>query len=259
MNLSPKDDDRLWREPEKTSWFRFPHPLRYFLFLIFLIGFMIGLWYLISPTREWYEKTEIPLIKADQAPYKVKAESQGVPSVKHQDKLVYGRIRADQSEPVAEHILPDPEAPMPLIQEESATLKMVDQYAPEDGDPDKGEDAIQQKPEKKEEVVIKSIEDLIDEVPEEKEIPEPKVSKGKTHIQLASLKSYDTAEAEWDRLSKKHADVLGKLERTIQKVDLGEEQGIYYRLRTGPFDDAQKANEACAALKERKVECVVVR
>jgi hypothetical protein len=258
MKLSPNDEDRLWREEEQTSWFRFPGPLKYVIFLILLICILIGLWYLISPSHQGYDQTNLPLIQADETSYKIKAESQGVPSVKHQDKLVYGRIRADQAEPVAEHILPDPEPPLPQIKEENITLKMVEEYIPEDGDPDKVTELIQQKPEG-EGLILTSIEDLIDEASEEKKTPEKKIVTGKVFIQVGSLKSYDLAESEWERLSKRHADILGKLEPTIQKVDLGEEQGIYYRLRTGPIDDMGKATEACEALKERKVECVVVQ
>lgn len=257
MTFSPNEEDRLWREPEKTSWFTFPNPIRFVIFLIVLVCVLIGLWYLIAPRHPEYDKTNLPLIQAETTAYKIKAESQGVPSVKHQDKLVYGRIRADQTEPVAEHILPDPEPPLPHIKEETVTLKMVEEYIPEDGDPDKIADITSQKPEAKG-VILTSIEDLIEDVSEEKPLPEKKVAKGKVLIQLGSLKGYDIAESEWERLSKKHADVLGTLDPIIQKVDLGEEQGIYYRLRTGPFEDREKASTACGALKERKVECVVV-
>lgn len=254
MNLSPKDDDRLWREPEKTSWFRFSTPLRYIVFLILLIALLVGLWYLFAPSHRGYNKTDLALIRADETPYKIKPENQGVPSVKHQDKLVYGRIRADQTSPVAEHILPDPETPLPQIKEDSVPIKMVEQYAPEEIDPENTVELVQKEPKKE-----VSIEDLIEETSEEKKETEKEIIKGKTFIQLGSLKSYDRAESEWKRLSKKHGDVLGKREPVIQKVDLGEEQGIYYRLRTGPFDSSGKADEACRMLKEQKVECVVIQ
>lgn len=258
MNLSPKDDDRLWRESEKTSWFRFASPLRYVLFLILLIALLIGLWYLIVPNRQWYDKADLALIRADQTSYKIKAENQGVPSVKHQDKLVYGRIRSDQKEPAAEHILPDPEAPLPQIKEENVAVKMVEQYVPEDADPDKIGELAQKEPESGA-LLLNSIEDLIEDATEEKQHPKETTVKGKTLIQLGSLKSYDMAESEWERLSKKHQDVLRGLDPIIQKVDLGEEQGIYYRLRTGPFEASEKATAACTLLKEQKVECVVIQ
>lgn len=272
MKLTPNDDDRLWREPEETSWFRSFNPLRYVIFIILLTGVLIGLWHWVAPTRQYYSRADLPLIQADQTPYKIKATNQGVPSVKHQDKLVYGRIRADQNEPVAEHILPDPEAPLPQIKEPPAPIKMVDQYTPEEGDPDKVAEPIEKEPEESA-PSLTSIEDLIAGTPEEKltpvsenqesvdekQAPEKINVKGKTHIQLGSLKSYDLAESEWKRLSKKHPDVLRGLDPIIQKVDLGEEKGIYYRLRTGPFVDMEKANAVCSALKEQKAQCVVVQ
>ena len=254
MKLSPNDDDRLWREPEKAHWFRFSSPLRYIVFLILLIALLVGVWYFISPRRQWYNKSDLALIRVDETPYKIKPESQGVPSVKHQDKLVYGRIRADQNGPIVEHILPDPETPLPQIKEDSVTIQMVEQYAPEDLDPDKTLEIIEKEPKKE-----VSIEDLIEETSEEKKEPEQAKITGKTFIQLGSLKSYDLAESEWERLSTKHGDTLRKLKPVIQKIDLGEEQGIYYRLRTGPFDGPEEANEVCSGLKEQKVGCIVIQ
>lgn len=252
MKLGPHDDDRLWRDSETPKWFRFTSPFRYLIFIVVLILVLVGLWYLIAPQRQWYSKEELPLIRADQAPYKVKVASQGVPSVKHQDKLVYGRIRADENGPVTEHILPDPEAPLMHLAEEDSPLKMVEQYVPHDGDPSEATAATQN------EAVspVSSIEDLLEEAPEEKKATE---TKGKMFIQLGSLKSYELAESEWKRISQKHSDILEGLEPLIQKVDLGEDQGIYYRLRTGPFESAEKVAEVCTHLKEQKVECVVVK
>lgn len=253
MNFSLGEEDRLWQEPEKESR---PNILRYGIFAVFLLGVLIGLWFLISPSHQGHNTADLPLVKADPEPYKMKAENQGVPSVKHQDKLVYGRIRSDKAEPVAEHILPDPELPMPELKEDAAPLKMVEQYAPQDVDPGKivevTEDAL-------ESAALTSIADLIDEGESAPKVPEKNVSKGKVYIQLGSLKSYDQAESEWKRLSKKHADELGKYEPVIQKVDLGADQGIYYRLRTGPFEDTEKASAICESLKGQKVGCVVVK
>lgn len=254
MKLEPHDDDRLWRESETTHWFRFSSPLRYVVFIIVLIAVLIGLWYLIAPRRQWYNKEDLPLVRADQAPYKIKVASQGVPSVKHQDKLVYGRIRADENGPITEHILPEPEVPLAHLTDQVSPLKMVDQYTPDDIDPDKPADSTGKESAESASSVA-SIEDLLEEIPEEKKASE---TKGKVFIQLGSLKSYEMAEAEWKRLSKKHSDTLGGLEPVIQKVDLGEEQGIYYRLRTGPFESEEKVAEVCTRLKSQKVECVVV-
>lgn len=252
MDFSLKEEDRLWQEPEKESN---PNILRYGVFAAIFVAVLIGLWFLISPSHQGHNAVDLPLVKADPEPYKMKAENQGVPSVKHQDKLVYGRIRSDKVEPVAEHILPDPEQPMPELKEDTP-LKMVEEYAPQDVDPGKVVEMVEEEAEP----ALSSIADLIDEGESAPaKAPETPVVKGNTYIQLGSLKSYDQAESEWERLSKKHADQLGKCKPVIQKVDLGAEQGIYYRLRTGPFEDGTKAAAVCDSLKAQKVGCVVVK
>lgn len=254
MTFIPDDDDRLWKESKEDGWYRFSNPWRYVLFIVLLVGVVIIVWYLASPTRRSYNPSDLALIRADDAPFKVKAKDQGIPSVSHQDKLVYGRIRESQNKPMVEHILPDPEQPLTHLEEDSTTLKMVNQYQPEDLDFEKVSDS----PIKEEPSSIASIEDLIGETPKEKPPVEKKMAKERIYIQLGSLKSYDMAEAEWGRLSKKHKDILGELNPVIQKVDLGEDKGIYYRLRTGPFESDEKAKNVSAALKDRKVECLVI-
>jgi cell division septation protein DedD len=255
MTFVPDREDRLWRESGQEGRFRISTPLWYAIFVTFLVALLIGLWYLFAPMRQSFDKVEIPLIRADETAYKIKAEDQGVPSVKHQDKLVYGRIRGDQNETLVEHILPDPEPPEML-----ETLKMVEQYQPDDLEVEKVTESDSPKSEETVSSLIFSIEDLIEEEPPaKKQSPEKQAAKGTVFIQLGSLKSHDLAESEWDRLSKKHKDIFSNLKPMIQKVDLGEEQGIYHRLRTGPFDTSEKAAAACASLKERKVECLVIR
>ena len=262
MTFIPDDDDRLWKDSKEDGWYRFSNPWRYVLFILLLVGAVIIIWYLTSPARRTYNPSDLALIRADDAPFKVKAKDQEIPSVKHQDKLVYGRIRESQNEPMVEHILPDPEQPLTHLEEDPSTLKMVNQYQPDDVDVEKVSDASPE-PTKQNSPSLTSIEDLIGETP--KETPQEKpplekkaVAKGKIHIQLGSLKNYDMAEAEWGRLSKKHQDIFGGLNPVIQKVDLGEDKGIYYRLRTGPFESDERAKSVCASLKDRKVECLVI-
>ena len=201
-------------------------------------------------------KTNLPLVRADETPFKIKAEDQGVPGVNHQDKLVYGRIRSDENKPTVEHILPPPEAP--LSHSAQPPVQMVDQYLPEDLDLTLGaEQASAPAP------APASIEALLEEISPDEATPavnKPAPSKkGQVAIQLGSLKSHTLAEEEWDRLLKKHKAILEGFEPLIQKVDLGSEQGIYYRLRAGGFDNTDLAEKACSALKQERTDCRVVR
>lgn len=76
-------------------------------------------------------------------------------------------------------------------------------------------------------------------------------------IQLASVRSEDQAQATWARIKRGNEDVLGGLTMRAVRVDLGD-RGIYYRVQAGPLDEAG-AQSACAKLKSRSVDCIVVK
>ena len=77
-------------------------------------------------------------------------------------------------------------------------------------------------------------------------------------IQLASLRTPDSARDEWARLKRENADLLGKLTAVAVRADLGE-RGIYYRVEAGPVGDKAAAVRLCKALKERDLECQLVQ
>ena len=85
-----------------------------------------------------------------------------------------------------------------------------------------------------------------------------KPSSGGTHkIQLVATRTEEEAKAELQRLRGKHGDVLGKLNVSIVRADLGE-KGVFYRVQAGPLDpDGAKA--ACAQLRQQNAGCLVVR
>ncbi|MGE0658516.1 MAG: SPOR domain-containing protein, partial [Reyranellaceae bacterium] len=76
-------------------------------------------------------------------------------------------------------------------------------------------------------------------------------------IQLASVRTEEQAKATWARLQQSNGDVLGKLTMRAVRVDLGE-RGTYYRVQAGPLDESG-AQSACATLRGRSVECLVVK
>ena len=259
MTFVVNSEDRFWKDSPQKEPPRSIGLLRYLLGVVVFVGLGIGGWKLYSLMRRpSLEGAELPLIRADETPHKVKAADQEVPGIHHQDKLVYGRIGEPQGgevAPVVEHILPEPESP--------AVIQMTEQYTPQEMDletPVAKSAESPQTPPPPTAPAIESIEDLIGA--EAPSVPADTSSssapKGNVFIQLGSLKSQELAEAEWARALKK-TDILGKLTPVIQRVDLGEDQGIYYRLRTGPFETVEDAQKACSTLKEEKVDCFVVK
>ncbi len=86
----------------------------------------------------------------------------------------------------------------------------------------------------------------------------PALAAGDYFVQLASVKSDDSARKEWLRLRKAHAELFGDLALDVQRADLGD-RGIFYRIRTGPFPNRATAQDMCAQIKAAKLACLVVR
>ncbi len=78
-------------------------------------------------------------------------------------------------------------------------------------------------------------------------------------IQLAALRTEESAQSEWKRLKKRFPDVLGDLNLNVVRADLGEDKGIYYRLRAGPLASKESAKLACDKLSKLNQGCLVIR
>lgn len=75
-------------------------------------------------------------------------------------------------------------------------------------------------------------------------------------IQLASVRSEEAANKEWNRLRNRYRDLLGGLGLTVIRADLGQ-RGIFYRVIAGKVPE-DRARAVCSGLKERRVDCFVV-
>lgn len=78
-------------------------------------------------------------------------------------------------------------------------------------------------------------------------------------IQVFSMRSSEDAASSWALLRSDNKDLLKDLMLYIQRVDLGADRGIYFRVQAGPFVDQAAAEALCAKLRERSVSCLVVK
>jgi len=86
------------------------------------------------------------------------------------------------------------------------------------------------------------------------------IPSGRTYlVQLAAARSPQGARSEWERLRKKHLDLLGDLELKVTKANLGARKGVYYRLRAGPLADEKAARQLCKQLTKRQVGCLIIK
>ena len=77
-------------------------------------------------------------------------------------------------------------------------------------------------------------------------------------VQLASYLSEGRAMRGWTELLAAAPDLLGSLEPVVRRADLGEDRGIFYRLRTAPVTKGD-ANALCTELKTRGIDCLVIK
>ena len=87
--------------------------------------------------------------------------------------------------------------------------------------------------------------------------PPPAASPDAFRLQLGAFRVAENAPAEWRRLQRAEADLLGDLQHRVRRLDLGD-RGMLHLLRVGPLADAEAAEALCGALAERGVDCLVV-
>ena len=247
------------------------------------------LWYAYEWGRGDRALDELPIVRAEAGPEKVKPQDPGGLDVPYQDQLVLNRDGESGEGPRVERLLPPPETPLPAPEsdlpvaaaEPQAPREVSEVPVPEIGDPDPavppeetapladletagGGDAPPLPPSKPAAAAQMAKAPAAAQVPEPTATPEPApaaapqaVPAGSYTLQLASLTNPGAAKAEWARLQSSHPDVLGSRSLVLAPAEIAG-VGKVYRLQAGPFASRGKADAACAQLKQQRQDCFVV-
>ena len=283
-------DTELEFEPLPRSVPKKRRGLRLFLLVLLLAGAGGGAWHYLGGGLAVDGQSRIPLIRAQKSPVKVRPESPGGMQVPDQDKVVYERMQGRAEPPRPERLLPPPEAPLPppsartrpaeagqaASAQRTETPAPVPPSTPGTKAPDAEEPAVAQ-PEPAPPPAVPTTNEVLAAKPPppppaapqpemtpktplmpESAPPAKEAAAGGYKVQLAAVRAPGRAKEEWERLREKHPDLLGALELSVIKVDLGSPRGVFYRVRAGPIDGADAARALCAKLARRKVGCLVV-
>lgn len=222
----------------------------------------------------------VPLIRADQDPTKRKPDDAGG-STPDQDKLVYNPN--DPNGAKVERLLPPPEQPLPKpVPVPGATDTLPVQNiapvaAPQAAPPtaavgvatnaasqQANQTGLMSAPPGAKAVAGVEIPPLPPAQPAQAApgkpvalTPAPAAATGPLRVQIAATKDEASARAEFARLQKAHADLLGNLSATLVKADLGD-KGTFYRIQAGPIADKAQADKLCSQLKPLGIGCIVV-
>ena len=226
------------------------------------VGFAAVLWYAYLWGVGDEGSVELPVVRAETGPEKVKPEDPGGLQVPYQDQLVLDR-RSEEGTVRVERLLPPPEVPLPVApaggeSESVAPAPDIAEIEPAAApDPDPVPAAPDPSPEPA--------------APDPSPVPTapaaaaepaaaPQVAEvvGSFVLQLASLKTSESAEREWTRLKTAFPDLLSGLLLFIQAAEV-EKLGQIHRLRIGTFPTRSTAADLCAELKKRKQDCFIVQ
>lgn len=214
-------------------------------------------WYAFENLLGTEDPFDVPLIRADAGPIKVRPAEAGGMEVPHRDKLVYERLLGTEPDPREERLMPPAESPLAVPVPPAGPREA--QAAPEVADA--GESVPETEPPPAAPTAAEVIEAKRPGPP-----PPPTEAPARAQapafvpyqVQLAAVRSSTAADDEWNRLRRRHADLLGGLGLTVVRADLGPAKGVFYRVRVGPLADEAAARGVCAQLAERKVGCLVV-
>lgn len=255
----PRGDTIEFKAEPRTIRKRRQFPIFAILASAVLISTGGGAYYAWKALSTDNEVREVPLIRAQPGPIKVKPETAGGMDIPDQDKTVFDRMEGEGERPGVEQLLPPPEAPRTPPWSRSETARVPDAAAPAARTPDAARQAGQPSPAPMGTASVPAPPPPVAAPAAPVETASTGTSRGGYLIQLAAARSEDTAKAEWDRLKRTYGDVLGRLDLSVMRVDLGPDRGIFFRVRAGPIADEAAARAACAALVERKQGCLVVR
>ncbi|MBO6520972.1 MAG: SPOR domain-containing protein [Rhodospirillales bacterium] len=276
------------------------------------------------------EDGDVPVIKAENAPIKVRPENPGGMQVPNQGRLVYGVVDGSSSQPRVERLLPSPEKPVAVDEvlkrsvpeatqvvassaprgtadaAPGAPVRLTPESSPETLAKVPSADTVAKlsaapapapPPVKEPTAAEKAAQEMAASVskdvtnppaappaPSAASAPEPaaktappapepkQVAKATPapespatditnawRVQLAASRSEPAVKSEWDRLRRRHVDLLGDLRLQVMRIDLGATKGVFYRLRAGPLADEAAAQALCSRLKQRKLGCLVVK
>lgn len=242
-------------DPEDYPVARSQPPQSRLIILALVVGVMAvlagGMWGVYRMVAVATPGADVPMIRSEDQPTRKKPDHPGGMSIPNQDSLVFD---SGHDESHVEHLLPPPDTPLPRPAPAAPDVWPTNPPAAIPATPAPPQTAAAEPP------PTAKPPRPITPLATPATAPAPPVSAlGKGYrLQLGAVRTPEGAKSEWERLHRLHGDILGTLNFTAVRADLGD-RGIFYRIQAGPIRDAAKAEQDCSALKRRGVGCILVK
>lgn len=222
---------------------------------------------------------QVPVIEPTQKAVRVKPENPGGMVIPDQDKMIYNRLAAKETQTKVEKLFPEPEKPvLPEILIKQNTpdptfieAKDIPAVNPLDTVAESAPVvAVAKAPANAPEtLVLPKVEETqkVEVVPPKAEKAPmakkdmPVATKKATevwHVQLFSTSKKESAEKAWTDISKKQKALLSDMSHEIVAAEIPG-KGTFYRVQAGQFATKDMASSLCAKLKAKKQDCVPVK
>ncbi|WP_439580536.1 SPOR domain-containing protein [Elioraea sp.] len=199
---------------------------------------------------------EVPLIVADNAPFRVRPADPGGMQVPNQDQLIYQRMAGAPAAPAGRRIevlLPPPEAPLPVPR----PVPPAPEPSPAAAAPAEAPTAPVTQPAEAEAAPGLPLPPRPPATAAaQPTAPAPPRAEGPVQVQLAAVGAEAAVQPEWNRLRTRMPDLLGNHALVVSR---GERDGQpFWRVRTGGFADVAAARGFCEQVRARGFTCFVV-
>ena len=246
--------------------------LKIFIFVaVFGLLSVSGLvWFALNQGELIIGNDDVPLVKADTSPIRLKPDNPGGLKVPNQDRLILKNLEmANPSKlEIPEKLIPRPEQPLGTYSDNQGIVNTVKEKALKDraaapqipnlersqGDGELREIKKSQKRKKPKDKKTA----LNKDAKRNKQKTSTKSSEvGTYRVQLASLANRQAAEKFLKKVRSKNIALLVGMTGRVMKINL-KSKGTFYRVQGDPIS-RKKAEEICNILRSKKQACLVVR
>jgi hypothetical protein len=216
---------------------------------------------------------QIPLVRADPAPFRSRPENPGGVAIPHQNFEVYDRLgqpSAPQAGPggrQVERLLPPPEAPLPrppaappapaasAPPAPPAVPAAPPAPSPSPAAPPAAE-AGSPAPSSPPAAAQPAVPAPARAAPAQATTTPLQAGGAPVRIQVGALPTQELAAREAERLRRRYGEIFGRIGITVVRGESGG--NAIYRVQAGPVRDRAAADELCSALRQHRVGCIIV-
>ena len=225
-------------------------------------------WFALNQGDLIGERQDLPLVKAENSPIRVKPDNPGGLEVPNRDRLILKNLETANPSKlgVPEKLIPRAESPI-FTNNKEASLGVPDnEKISKDKEVEQKQEKIKTSKLKRKSSELKKSEGYNKGQDEKRQKNKPLtietkqevISKAATHrVQLASLAKQKAADKFWKQMKKKHPTLFGEMLGRVVKIKL-KSKGTFYRVQ-GDAISRNTAEKICKIMKTKKQACLVVK